>query len=200
SFTQALLRYTHIQNYCRRLWENLTPDEHYILRNVVENQPVGNGLSSLKKSGLIIERPDGEKLFSPLWQAYLRQEIWPHQEIGPIEVELDPSTRRITLQWQGRTAETAIRRKLVFDLLDILSTEPGQVYSKDALINAIYTDEKAPEVLDDALFQLVTTLRKCLDPLVKELCPEIKTSCIQNVRGVGYSLVLNLPQNFSQMT
>ena len=193
---QELLRYAPIENYCRRLWENLTPDEQYFLRNFVENRRVEQGPSSLKNSGLLIDRQDHLELFSPLWQTYLSQEIWPHQEIGPMQVELKPATRRVILQWQGRSAETVISRKLVFDFLDVLSTRPGNVYSKDELINALYKDEKAPEVLDDALFQLVTTLRRFLDPLVKELCPGMTTSCIQNVRGVGYCLVVDLPQGF----
>ncbi len=47
--------------------------------------------------------------------------------------------------------------------------------------------------MEDALFQLVTALRKSLDPLVQRLCPAMTTSCIQNVRGVGYRLIVDLP-------
>jgi hypothetical protein len=190
---QELLGYAPIQNYCRRLWENITLEEQYFLRGFGENPSVRQGLPSLKMSGLLIERQAQLELFSPLWQAYLSQAIWLYQEIGPMQVGLNPATRRVRLQWRGRSGETVISRKLVFDILDVLSTEPGNVYSKDELIDALYEDEKAPEVLDDALFQLVTALRKSLDPLVKDLCPGMTTSCIQNVRGVGYRLVVDLP-------
>lgn len=192
-FMQALLHYTPIRNYCHRLWENLTSDERYSLRNLVENRQAGESLSFLKHSGLLIDQNDRLDLFSPLWQAYLSQDIWPHQKIGPMQIELDPTTRQVLLQWQGRAVETVIHRKLVFDCLNLLAADPGRIYSKDELINAIYNDDKAPEVLDDALFQLVTTLRKLLDPLVEELCPAMTSSCIQNVRGVGYRLVVDLP-------
>ncbi|MCB0171432.1 MAG: winged helix-turn-helix domain-containing protein [Anaerolineae bacterium] len=192
-FMQALVHYMPIQNYCRRLWENLTSDEQNTLRNLVKNHHTGERLSFLKHSGLLIDQNDRLELFSPLWQLYLDQEIWPHQKIGPMQVDLDPVTRQVILQWQGRTVETVIHRKLIFDCLNILATDPGSIYSKDELINAIYNDEKAPEVLDDALFQLITTLRKLLDPLVKDLCPNLTSSCVQNVRGVGYRLVVDLP-------
>lgn len=197
-FIQKLLGYAPIKNYCRRLWENLTPDEQLFLKNFVENQPVEYEPTSLRNYGLLIGQQDHLQLFSPLWQAYLSQEIWPHQEIDPMQVKIEPATRQVVLQWQGRTVKTIINRKLVFDLLEILSTEPSHIYSKDELINALYHDEKAPEVLDDALFQLVTALRKALNPLVKELCPNMTASCIQNVRGVGYRLIVDLPRGFGQ--
>lgn len=196
-FIQALLHYTPIENYCRRLWENLTSYEQYTLRNSVENHRTETSLYLLNLSGLLIDQNHQLELFSPLWQAYLNQEIWPHQKIGPMQIKLDSATRQVILQWQGRAVETVIHRKLVFDCLNILAADPGSVYSKDELINAIYKDEKAPEVLDDALFQLITTLRKSLDPMVKALCPAVKASCIHNIRGVGYSLVVDLPQDLS---
>ena len=55
-----------------------------------------------------------------------------------------------------------------------------------------------PPVIDDALFQLVTALRKSLDGPVKRLCPAMTSSCIQNVRGVGYRLVVDLPARLSE--
>jgi hypothetical protein len=61
------------------------------------------------------------------------------------------------------------------------------------LINAIYKDELVPAVFDDALFQLIAGLRKSLDPLVNQLCPKMTGSCLQNIRGVGYKLVVDLP-------
>ena len=48
-------------------------------------------------------------------------------------------------------------------------------------------------MLEDALFQLVTALRRVLDGLVKKkLNPDFRGSCLQNVRGVGYRLVLDV--------
>jgi DNA-binding response OmpR family regulator len=192
---QALLGYSPINNYCRRLWENLTADEQSFLRRIDNGLMVEDVPSFFRDSGLLTDHSGQLDLFSPLWQAYLHQKIWPKQKILPMQVELDPSTRRVILQWQGRTMETVIRRKLVFDLLDVLSDEPGRVYSKDEIIKALYEDEQAPEVMDDALFQLVTALRRVLDPLVSKLCPDMTSSCIQNVRGVGYCLIVDLPCN-----
>jgi DNA-binding response OmpR family regulator len=81
----------------------------------------------------------------------------------------------------------------VFRLLELLLVDPGKIYDKDELIQALYQAEKVQDIYDDALFQLITSLRKSLDPFVKQLCPAMTGSCIQNVRGVGYRLVVDLP-------
>ncbi len=190
---QDLLRYKPIQNYCLRLWENLSPVEQNFLPDLESNLFKMDVPSLLNDSGLVIEKQDRFQLFSPLWAAYLKRHIWSQQDVKPMEIRLDPATRRVVLQWRDRTTETTITRALVYDFLQTLAEAPGQIYSKDDLINAIYHDEKAPEVMDDALFQLVTALRKALDELVRQLCPAMTQSCVQNVRGVGYRLVVDLP-------
>ena len=122
--------------------------------------------------------------FSPLWTAYLAQNILPHREIAPTVIQLDATARKVILEWYGRKEEVIITRNLVFKLLQILSSDLDRVFNKEELIAALY---------DDALFQLVTTLRKSLDVAVKKLCPDMTTSCIQNVWGIGYRLSIDLP-------
>jgi DNA-binding winged helix-turn-helix (wHTH) protein len=191
--TQELLGYKPIQKYCRGLWENLAEVEQDTLLNLGSTPSTAKPIHQLKQSGVIIDDPDELRVFSPLWRMYLARHIWPEQVVKPMQVQMDAATRRVVLQWRGKTAETVITRKLVFDLLQVLSSDPNKIYSKDELISMIYEGEKAQEVLEDALFQLITALRKSLDPLVKRLCPAMTTSCIQNVRGVGYTLIVDLP-------
>lgn len=190
---QAMLRYKPIQNYGLRLWENLTETEQNILMDL-ETYTYSLELPSLLlNSGLVIEEAGQLQLFSPLWKGYLQQHVWLRRPVKPMEIQLDPATRRVTLKWRGRTTETVITRKLVFELLQMLAAAPDHVFSKDELITVLYPEDEALETLDDALFQLVTALRKVLDDLVKRLCPAMTDSCIKNVRKVGYRLVIDLP-------
>ncbi len=190
---QGLLQYTPIQNYCDRLWTGLTETEQHFLLNIShhpQSDPVGE---QLKQYGLLVEKASRLELFSPLWQVYLQQTIWSQQPVGPMEVRLEPTTRHAILHWRGQTERVEISRKLVFDLLQALAATPREVCSKDDLIKRLYGEENSYEMFEDPLFQLVTALRRMLDPAVRRLCPNLKGSCVQNVRGVGYLLQTDLP-------
>jgi DNA-binding winged helix-turn-helix (wHTH) protein len=190
---QGLLNYEPIRRYCHNLWIDLTPAEQTFLANLDHPAPKADVAQLLQASGLILSANQRWRLFSPLWETYLKQNIWLYPEAQPLQIELEPTTRRVRLQWRGRKAETVISRPLVFDLLRVLAATPGQMVSKDDLINVLYPGEKALDVMDDALFQLVTALRKSLDRPVKEVCPAMTRSCIENMRGIGYRLIVDLP-------
>lgn len=187
---RGLLGYEPIRRYCQRLWESLTETEQQFLTRL-ERSSTKNPSSNLIKSGVLVEYQDHWRIFSPLWQAYLSKFIWPQQWAKPIRIAANSTTRQVTLHWQGQTATVVIKRSLVFKLLQVFANAPGEVLHKNKLIEALYPDEEGEGISDDALFQLVTALRKLLDPLVKSLCPEMTTTCIENVRGVGYRLVLD---------
>jgi DNA-binding winged helix-turn-helix (wHTH) protein len=189
----ALLSYAPTQKHCRGLWESLSEAEKDYLYDLKEPAATRTMADPLNEAGLILEVNGQPHIFSPLWETYLRQSIWAYQEIKPMHIELDPATRGIVLRWRSRSEQTTITRDTVFRLLELLLDDPGKVYDKDELIQALYQAEKVQDVYDDALFQLITSLRKSLDPFVKRLCPAMTGSCIQNVRGVGYRLVVDLP-------
>jgi DNA-binding winged helix-turn-helix (wHTH) protein len=188
-----LLSYAPTQKHCRGLWESLSEAEKDYLYDLKEPAATRTMADPLNEAGLILEVNGQPHIFSPLWETYLRQSIWAYQEIKPMHIELDPATRGIVLRWRSRSEQTTITRDTVFRLLELLLDDPGKVYDKDELIQALYQAEKVQDVYDDALFQLITSLRKSLDPFVKRLCPAMTGSCIQNVRGVGYRLVVDLP-------
>lgn len=194
---QGLLAYEPVRRYCHHLWADLTPVEQSFLMALEEPAPPAETAQLLQACGLIKKSAGGWRFFSPLWEAYLRQTVWQPQEAGSLQIELEPEDRRVRLHWLGRTAETVITRPLVFNLMQVLAATPGQTVSKDTLINSLYPEEKAPEVMDDALFQLVTALRRSLIALLKKLSPTISHNFIENVRGLGYRLVVDLPRKDS---
>ena len=110
-----------------------------------------------------------------------------------LHIVVDPATQTVQVQWWGQTTSLTISRKLVFDLAQTLAARPGEFYRKDDLINALYGAEEGQEIYEDSLFQLITSLRRVLDPVVQTLAPAMTESCIQNVRGVGYRLLDALP-------
>jgi len=188
---QKLLSYLPIQRTCQNLWNNLDHSEQEFLLSLSNRSSDAMIPSNLQKSGLIIEQNDIFSLFSPLWAAYLAQNIFPMWQSLPMEVRLDTSSRKVTLQWQGQSIEVLITRKLVFELLKFLASDPDRVFGSEELISLLYGEE-AQETYDDSLFQLVAALRKLLEEPVKQLCPTMSTSCIQNIRGVGYRLLVDL--------
>lgn len=190
--TAALLAYDPIERYCRRLWHDLTPTEQSRLRALDGLSATDPALDVLKQSGLLVQDNDRLRLFSPLWAAYLQQQVWPLETMPPLRIELEAASWRVTLRWAGQQAETRITRPLVFELLRTLAAQPDAILSKDDLITTLYGDSAA-DVFDDALFQLIAALRKAIDPLIKQLCPAMTESVIQSVRGVGYRLVVDLP-------
>lgn len=193
SLLQDLLNYAPIRKHCQALWQSLTEAEQNFLSHINSTAKTGSVVEPLQKAGVIVAGQDGLRIFSPLWETYLRQNILSQQALEPMKVGLDAATRRVVLQWRGQTEETIINRDLVFRLLQVLSTNPEKIYSKDEIINILYQDEKAQDVYDDALFQLITALRKSLDPLVTRLCPAMTKTCIRNIRSIGYKLIVNLP-------
>ncbi len=190
-----LLAYAPIERYCRQLWQGLGEGEQHQLRQGSLTPDEAGAAAMLADSGLLLTEAGAGRLFSPLWEAYLRRTVWPAERPAPLEIDLDVATRRVTLRWAGQVAETLVTRPLVFELLRVLAADPGSLHSKDALIAALYPEEKAADVFDDALFQLITGLRKAIDPPVKQLCPALTDdSVVQSIRGVGYRLVVELPE------
>ncbi|MEM7347530.1 MAG: AAA family ATPase [Chloroflexota bacterium] len=190
---EALLQHPPIQKYCQRLWDNLTRVEQLTLNDpaITTTEPAIH--RQLQQAGLIINVGETWQLFSPLWRVYLEQMVWPSYESGPLKIELDSIHYRVTLSWRGKSSSVVISRPLVFTCIVVLAEKPGEIYSIDQLIQAIYPSDQPDAVSNNSITQLIKTARSELDPLVKTLCPAMTKSIIENVRKVGYRLVVDLP-------
>jgi OmpR family response regulator RpaB len=86
---------------------------------------------------------------------------------------IDPVTRSV--QRHGETLELSSTE---FDLLHLLATQAGKVFSRDDILNQLRGHEA--ELYTRAVDIVVSRLRKKLEPL----------DCIKTLRNAGYSLAL----------
>jgi hypothetical protein len=49
----------------------------------------------LRQCGIVVEAEHGWPLFSPLWRLYLERTAQLQQEMSPIQIDLDPNSRKV---------------------------------------------------------------------------------------------------------
>lgn len=70
-----------------------------------------------------------------------------------------------------------------FSALSLLASQPGRVFTKEQIYNAIYRDEEAIDI-ENAVYCLVSSLRKKLKGITQD------HEYIQTVRGLGYKFIV----------
>jgi hypothetical protein len=175
-----LLRRDDIQRECGELWDGLTDAHRVVLREVMFGSPPtdieGKSLAYLEKLGLVVGDGEYRRVFSPLFEAYVRQSRSPGRPI-----RLHPETRSV---WRG-DAELPITLTAKEDhLLSYFLKHAGELCTKDTLARAVWPDEVPLEgVRDDRLAQLVRRLREKI-----EFDPS-EPGYILTVHGQGYRFV-----------
>ncbi|MEM7029172.1 MAG: winged helix-turn-helix domain-containing protein [Chloroflexota bacterium] len=183
-----------LQAQSRRLWEALTETEQLYLVDFETPLRPNTVPPVLLDSGLVIETTAGEpRIFSDLWATYLKAYIIPQEPNRPLQIRILDASREIVLYWRGRSETVALNRRLVFRLFNILAEDAGEVVDKETLIRHLYPLDEPEHITDDSIFQLITALRNEIDIPVKRLCPTLSESFVQNVRGAGYRLLVDLP-------
>ena len=95
------------------------------------------------------------------------------------ELELDPDTRQVTVR--GQLLSPALS-PAQFTFLSLLAEEPGRVYSREEVIAAVWPEDEAQGISDEAIDALVRRIRLRLRK-VDEAHEYITT-----VRGYGFKL------------
>jgi len=109
-------------------------------------------------------------------KAVLRRSI---TDITPAAAGLVLNESRLLAQWKGTNLNlTAVE----FQLINILASEPGRIFSRDQLMNRIYADHRI--VSDRTIDSHIKKLRKKIHAV--EPCQEL----IHSVYGVGYKFEL----------
>lgn len=95
-------------------------------------------------------------------------------------LKLDLSTRQVRVR--GRLLDPPLSNTQ-FTFLALLMEQPGQVYGRDEIIAAVWPDDQAEGISDEAIDALVRRIRLRL----RELDPDHEY--IVTVRGYGFKLV-----------
>lgn len=94
-------------------------------------------------------------------------------------LRLDPESRRV---WIGQQELTPPLSPAQYQLLELLYSEPGRVYSRDEVVEAVWGQDEKVGVTEQAIDALVRRLRERL----AEVEPE--GQYIVTVRGYGFRL------------
>ena len=99
--------------------------------------------------------------------------------IEPDRLVLDPDSRRV--QVKGQVLDPPLS-PAQFTLLALLNSQPGRVFSRDEIIERVWTKESAEGVSDEAIDALVRRIRL----RIREVDPE--KDYIETVRGYGFKI------------
>jgi hypothetical protein len=150
---------------CELLWGDL-PEES---RNAIYDIPIQDEI--LKKAGLVVNGNFSSAVFA----AFI-------QEKSGTGLHLNRATGEIYRG--GALLATSLTAK-EFDLLSFLLDNEGSICEKDALIRAVWPEDKVFEegIRDDSLAQLVRRLRTKIEP------DPSNPTYLQTVAGRGYRFI-----------
>jgi hypothetical protein len=100
-------------------------------------------------------------------------------EMQTPKLELDAQARQV---WVGGRLLSPSLSRAQFKFLALLADQPGRVYSRDEVIAAVWPDDQAEGISDEAIDALVRRVRLRL----RELDPDHEY--IVTVRGYGFRL------------
>jgi DNA-binding winged helix-turn-helix (wHTH) protein len=187
---RQLLRSDKVKSLCRELWDDLLLEEQPILYCVARDAPLpksadGARVAYLEKSGVMVGK-EGKQgwsnlaIFCPLFEAFVREIVSAGSDAVCVTAVL-PNQARIET-FIG-TESVALSARL-FALLAAFTEARGEALSTDDLVARVY-GEKALDVADAALSQLVKRLRAALDPCVRRMMDDSTYTCVETIRGVG---------------
>jgi len=182
-WVEELLARPEFQRNCQEIWDDLTTAEQGVLialtAGAKEAQVDQASLAYLGQTGLVtkLASPDEIAIFSPILTAFITEQI--SNTAGTLE--LHPKTRAVLINGIPLNIELTSQEDR---LLSFFLEHSEEVCQKDILIEAVWPGEAGIEgVSDDRLAQLVTRLRKKIEP------DPGQPLYIQTVRGRGYRLV-----------
>ena len=169
------IRSNAVGDECRKLWTSLPRSEQLALYRLARGQPVHDdqAMEGLELKGLV---RDG-RLFSPIFARYICEHG------APVHGQLivDEPTRTV---WVGDRAHTDLTPR-EFDLLLLLSRNPGRVYDRRRILEALNPGEHFDGLQHNSVDALVKRVRKKIEPV-----PD-RPRYLLSVRGKGYKLVID---------
>lgn len=172
----------HVQDECQRIWLSLTEEEQRFLVNfagdLVIQPPQSEAMERLRCKGLLGGPwADGDRIFSPLFAEYVKQQ---HPVVG-ARIHIDHRRRAVWVN--GREIKNL--SPLEYKLMAYLTQRRSQVCSRDELAQHLYPDDATLEgegVTDSRIDSVIKRLRHQIEPHPK--APQY----LVTVRGHGFCL------------
>lgn len=163
-----------IREECNKLWASLSEDEQMALYRLVRGRDIcpDPATAELELKGLVNEG----RVFSPIFAHYVQDHSAPAHH--RLVIEKDTHT-----VWVGERRHTDLTPR-EFALLSLLSENPGRVYDRQHILEALNPGEHHDGLQHNAVDALVKRIRKKIEPV-----PDHPRYLI-SVRGKGYKLVL----------
>lgn len=168
-----------IRRECGKIWESLSDYEQTYLSSLAsgESQPPEK-LLRLTARGLVLNAEVGSMFFSPLFEAFVKQQI----PSSPKGTYINRSTH--TVQIDGKRIDRLT--ELEFEILCYLYESRGRLCTKDDIVRNVYRqryDNFEGGVTDEAIQALISRLREKIEP------DRFHPSYVVTVRGEGYRFV-----------
>ena len=173
-----------IQQECGRLWDEIEEDEREGLLVLVGGGKLGprtaRGRQGLEAKGLVVKREGGSLIiFSPVFEAFVRQELGRQRQTAFRGPWYDEETRQIWLDEKDITRELSADQ---YALLAFMCQRPGRVCTKDEIAEKVWTDQSKEGITDGQIYQLVKRVREKIEP------DPLNPRYIVTIRGQGYRL------------
>ncbi|HZD44373.1 MAG TPA: winged helix-turn-helix domain-containing protein, partial [Methanomicrobiales archaeon] len=168
----------NVQGECRKLWDDLTEEEHDALIAIVggDGEVDERARDSLASKGLI--HHGEELLFSPVFEGFVRrQRLTRHRRSEGVRVDVESGSVWV----DGR--QTATLTDLEYRLLLLLYGRPNQICDKYQIVESVWGEDYIDQVDDARIDKLLSRLRAKIEPDARN------PRYILTVRGRGYKLV-----------
>ncbi|MFQ5576620.1 MAG: helix-turn-helix domain-containing protein [Anaerolineae bacterium] len=172
----VLLAGRSLQYRLAEIWDGLSPDEQFALSELQKLQPTATRktfeglqkrhagvLTRLVIKGICVPTGNGWRIFGTLFKAYIAQKAGR----GSRAIWLD---ERSGVFYRGQTQLTGLT-PLEETLLQFLVKNPRERHTKSTLIDNVWPDDEARDgIMDDSLFQAISSLRKKIEPNPAKPC------------------------------
>jgi hypothetical protein len=167
------------QAECRKLWDELMEAERDALLTLFSSHdPNPETLQSLAEKRLVICTDEGPRVFSGIFEDYVRRQRVVRRGSGhTIRVDADSGEVWVA----GRLAPTLTQ--LEYRLVMLLYGHLGKICDKYEVVEAVWGQDYIDEVDDARIEKLISRLRQKLEP------DPANPQFLVTVRGRGYKLV-----------
>jgi len=164
-----------IREECDKLWASLSEDEQKALYRLVHGRDIrpDAAIAELELKGLVNEG----RVFSPIFAHYICEHG------APARGRLIVDELECTVWVDGRKHTDLTPRE--FNLLLLLSRNPGRVYDRQQILEALNPGERFDGLQHNSVDAMVKRIRKKIEPF-----PD-RPRYLLTVRGKGYKLVVD---------